>query len=64
MIVQELINKLETCKPSDNITFYYLQNDSLTNCQFESLIWCDQLELTIQNTSDFIANNPESMEGN
>ncbi len=58
MIVQELINKLETCKPSDHITFYYLQNDSLTNCQFETLIWGGiNWELTVQNTEEFMEEN-------
>ena len=56
MTVQELINKLKTCDPNDHITFYYLQNDSLTNCQFETLIWGNDMgwELTIQNTSELI----------
>ena len=56
MTVQELINKLKICDPNDHITIYYLQNDSLTNSQFETIIWGDDMgwELTIQNTSELI----------
>ena len=45
MKIKQLIEELglfvdyekSTCKPDDNITFYYLKNNHLTNCQFESL---------------------------
>tara|TARA_X000000368_G_scaffold90759_1_gene69288 strand:- start:316 stop:489 length:174 start_codon:yes stop_codon:yes gene_type:complete len=56
MTIKDLINKLKTCDPDDNITFYYLQNDCLTNCQFENINWGDDngWELTIQDTSELI----------
>jgi hypothetical protein len=56
MTVKELIGKLQTCDPNDHITFYYLKNHHLTNCQFETLIWGDDMcwELTIQNTQEFM----------
>ena len=52
------VNKLRICDPNDRVTFYYLENDTLNNCQFESLIWGDDMgwELTIQNTSELIEN--------
>ena len=58
MTVEELINKLRICDPNDRVTFYYLENDTLNTCQFESLIWGDDMgwELTIQNTSELIEN--------
>ena len=58
MTVEELINKLRICDPNDRVTFYYLEYDTLNNCQFESLIWGDDMgwELTIQNTSELIEN--------
>ena len=37
----------------DNLTFYYLKNDVLTNCQLETIIETDMgVELTIQDTSE------------
>ena len=38
----------------DSITFYYLKNDTLTNCQLESTCWYPDMgiEFTIQDTSE------------
>ena len=36
-----------------NLTFYFLKNDVLTNCQLETIIETDMgVELTIQDTSE------------
>ena len=39
----------------DSITFYYLKNDTLTNCQLESTCWYPDMgiEFTIQETHEF-----------
>ena len=58
MTVTELIDKLKDCDPNDHMTFYYLQNDILTNCQFETLLWGGiNWELTVQNTEEFMKEN-------
>ena len=36
MKVKELIETLSNYDENDSITFYYLKNDVLTNCQLES----------------------------
>ena len=53
------------CNPNDNLTFYYLKNSVLTNCQFESFFDCNyedihgnvDYEFTIQNTHEFMEEN-------
>ena len=73
MKVHELADKLgifvdydkSVCNPNDNLTFYYLEKNVLTNCQFESFFDCNyedvygnvDYEFTIQNTYEFIEEN-------
>ena len=53
MKVSQLINRLSLHDKDDMITFYYLKNDNLTNCQLETIIETDMgVELTIQDTSE------------
>ena len=70
MKIKQLIEELglsvdyekSTCNPDDNITFYYLKNNHLTNCQFESffdfnyIVIYDNVDydFTIQDTSDIM----------
>ena len=58
MKVSELIERLSfhLQDKDDMITFYYLKNDNLTNCQLETIIETDMgVELTIQDTSEVLA---------
>ena len=53
--VSELIEALSYYNGDDDITFYYLKNDTLTNCQLEDIgFFSDTMgvELTIQDTSE------------
>ena len=55
MKVKELIEALSYYGGDDNITFYFLKNDTLTNCQLEDIgFFSDTMgvELTIQDTSE------------
>ena len=55
MKVKELIEALSYQDGDDNITFYFLKNDTLTNCQVEDIsFYTDTMgvELTIQDTSE------------
>ena len=55
MKVRELIEALSYYHGDDDITFYYLKNDTLTNCQLEDIgFFSDTMgvELTIQDTSE------------
>ena len=53
MKVKELIEWLSLQDKDDNLTFYFLKNDVLTNCQLETIIETDMgVELTIQDTSE------------
>ena len=55
MKVSELIETLSKYDRDDNVTFYYLKNDTLTNCQLEDIgFFSDTMgvELTIQDTSE------------
>ena len=55
MKVRELIKALSYYDGDDNITFYFLKNDTLTNCQLEDIgFFSDTMgvELTIQDTSE------------
>ena len=55
MKVRELIKALSYYHGDDDITFYYLKNDTLTNCQLETIIETDMgVELTIQDTSELM----------
>ena len=54
MKVSELIETLSRYDRDDDVTFYYLKNDTLTNCQLEDIgFYLDMgVELTIQDTSE------------
>ena len=55
MKVKELIEALSYYDGDDNITFYFLKNDTLTNCQLEDIgFFSDTMgvEFTIQDTSE------------
>ena len=55
MKVSELIKALSYYHSDDDITFYYLKNDTLTNCQLEDIgFFSDTMgvEFTIQDTSE------------
>ena len=55
MKVRELIKALSYYDGDDNVTFYFLKNDTLTNCQLEDIgFFTDVMgvEITIQDTSE------------
>ena len=55
MKVRELIEALSYWDGDDNITFYFLKNDTLTNCQVEDISFYTEnmgVEFTIQDTSE------------
>ena len=55
MKVSELIEALSYYHGDDDITFYFLKNDTLTNCQIEDIsFYSDSMgvEFTIQDTSE------------
>ena len=53
MKVSELIEWLSLQDKDDDLTFYFLKNDVLTNCQLETIIETYMgVELTIQDTSE------------
>ena len=54
MKVSELIKTLSKYDRDDNVTFYFLKNDTLTNCQLEDIgFYLDMgVEFTIQDTSE------------
>ena len=63
MKVSELAEKLglfvdynkSDSKPDEEITFYFLKNDTLTNCQVEDINSYDMgIEFTIQDTSEVL----------
>jgi len=57
MKVSELIEALSYYDGNDDITFYFLKNDTLTNCQVEDIsFYTDTMgvELTIQDTSEIM----------
>ena len=56
MKVSELIEALSRYDRDDDVTFYYLKNNVLTNCQFEDLGFYGDMgvEFTIQDTYDGI----------
>ena len=73
MKVHELADKLgifidydkSVCNANDNLSFYYLEKNVLTGCQFESFFDCNyedvygnvDYEFTIQNTYEFMEEN-------
>ena len=55
MKVKELIEALSYYDGDEELTFYFLKNDTLTNCQLEDIgFFSDTMgvELTIQDTSE------------
>ena len=55
MKVKELIEALSYYNGDDDITFYFLKNDTLTNCQVEDISFHSDtmgVEFTIQDTSE------------
>ena len=55
MKVSELIEALSYYNGDDNITFYFLKNDTLTNCHLEDIVFFSDtmgVECTIQDTSE------------
>ena len=53
MKVSELIDWLSLQDKDDDLTFYFLKNDVLTNCQLETIIETDMgVEVTMQDTSE------------
>jgi len=54
MKVSELIKTLSKYDRDDDVTFYFLKNDTLTNCQLEDIgFYLDMgVEFTIQDTSE------------
>ena len=54
MKVSELIEALSYYNGDDNITFYFLKNDTLTNFQLEDIDFYPDMgvEFTIQDTSE------------
>jgi len=59
MKVSELIEALSYYDGDDELTFYFLKNDTLTNCQMEDIgFWPNVgVELTIQDTSEVMEEN-------
>ena len=57
MKVSELIEALSYYDGNDDITFYFLNNDTLTNCQVEDISFYTDImgvEFTIQDTSEIM----------
>ena len=56
MKVSELIETLSKYDRDDDVTFYFLKNDTLTNCQLEDIGFYPDMgvELTIQDTSELM----------
>ena len=57
MKVKELIEALSYYDGNDDITFYFLKNNTLTNCQLEDIsFYTDTMgvEFTIQDTSEIM----------
>ena len=54
MKVSELIKTLSKYDRDDDVTFYFLKNDTLTNCQLEDIGFYPDMgvEFTIQDTSE------------
>ena len=54
MKVSKLIETLSKFDSDDNVTFYFLKNDTLTNCQLEDIGFYPDMgiEFTIQDTTE------------
>ena len=57
MKVSELIEALSYYNGNDDITFYYLKDNILTNCQLEDISFYSSsmgIEFTVQETSEIM----------
>ena len=57
MKVSELIEALSYYNDNDDITFYYLKDNILTNCQLEDISFYSSsmgIEFTVQETSEIM----------
>ena len=56
MKVSELIRELSHYDSDDDVTFYFLKNDTLTNCQLEDIGFYPDMgiEFTIQDTNEIM----------
>ena len=55
MKVSELIETLSNYDENDSITFYYLKDNILTNCQLEDInSYGMGIEFTVQDTSEVL----------
>ncbi len=55
MTVRELVEKLLDFDGDEQVTFYYLKDNILTNCQFEDInSYGMGIEFTVQDTYDGI----------
>ena len=57
MKVSELIEALSYYNDNDDITFYYLKDNILTNCQLEDISFYSSsmgIEFTVQDTSEIM----------
>ena len=57
MKVKELIEALSYYHGDDDITFYYLKDNILTNCQLEDISFYSSsmgIEFTVQDTSEIM----------
>ena len=59
MQVKNLIETLQKLEPNNNIIFYYLKNNELTNCVYETILDVDEwyIEFTIQDYDDYEEQN-------
>ena len=50
MKIKDLIKALKKCNQDSELVFYYLKNDDLINCTYETLLEVEdnRVELTIQ----------------
>ena len=58
MTVRELVEKLLDFDGDEQVTFYYLKDNILTNCQFEDInSYGMGIEFTIQDQHEFLEEN-------
>jgi hypothetical protein len=58
MKVKDLINALKKCNQNSKMIFYYLKDNDLINCNYETLLNVEKnrVELTIQDLNDLKIN--------
>ena len=53
MKIKDLIKALKKCNQNNKIIFYYLKDNDLINCSYETLLSVDnRVELTIQSNKE------------